>query len=35
MDEFWRFWNQLNTWQRFGLCFVAAAIILAIVRMLV
>lgn len=34
MEGFWRFWDRLGTWQKFGLCFVAAAIALMLLRML-
>jgi hypothetical protein len=27
MEGFWRFWEQMGPWQRLGLCFVAAVII--------
>jgi hypothetical protein len=30
MEGFWRFWDRLGTWQKFGLSFVAAVAIVMI-----
>lgn len=30
MDRFWRFWDRLGMWQKFGLTFVAAVAIVLI-----
>jgi hypothetical protein len=30
MDRFWRFWDRLGVWQKFGLSFVAAVVIVMI-----
>jgi hypothetical protein len=30
MDHFWRFWDRLGMWQKFGLTFVAAVAIVMI-----
>jgi hypothetical protein len=35
MDSFWRFWNRLEMWQRFGLSFIAAVVILVVIRTLI
>lgn len=32
MNRFWRFWDRLEMWQRFGLAFVAGVTLLVIVR---
>lgn len=34
MNQFWRFWGRLETWQRFGLAFVLGVTLLVIVRTL-
>jgi hypothetical protein len=34
MDAFWRFWDRMGPWQKVGLCFVAAVIILTLIRMM-
>jgi hypothetical protein len=34
MDSFWRFWDQLGAWQKLGLSFVGAVVILAILTMI-
>lgn len=31
MEGFWRFWEQMGPWQRLGLCFVAAIIIVMVI----
>jgi len=35
MNRFWRFWDRLEMWQRFGLAFVVGVTLLVIVRTLV
>jgi hypothetical protein len=35
MDAFWRFWDQMGAWQKLGLCFVAAILVLTIITWLV
>ena len=32
MDSFWRFWSRLEMWQKFGLSFIAAVVILVLIR---
>ncbi len=34
MNRFWRFWDRLEMWQRFGLAFVVGVTLLVIVRTL-
>ncbi len=34
MNWFWRFWDRLEMWQRFGLAFVVGVTLLVIVRTL-
>lgn len=34
MEGFWRFWSRLEMWHKFGLAFVAAALVLLIFGLL-
>lgn len=34
MDSFWRLWSRLEMWQKFGLTFIGAVVILVLIRTL-
>ena len=33
--DFWRFWGDLSTWNKFGLAFIAAVVLLLLILLLV